>query len=151
MDDCLSQRIASDLPVTLVSSLLSPSSVCRSSTRNRLVFIHTLASVASSLQEARPFPGSGYLTPPGKFWPPHSSSKFCNTGGGNALIYFWLWGPTVCSAISNHLWTFKLNCFPQTEHIIPHMNKLLRLETVRFTIYQSNMYFKLTLCYTQKD
>lgn len=80
-------------------------------------------SVASSLQEARPIPGSCYLTPLGKFWPPpFSSPQWCNTGRNSPLF-----SSTVCPAITNQLWTFKLNYFPQTEHIIPHMNKLLLL------------------------
>lgn len=97
-------------------------------------------SVASSLWEARPFPGSSYLTPLGKFWPPllllivlQHWWKFSDL--------FLIVGPTVCSIISNQLWTFKLNYFQQTEHIIPHMNKLLPLlETIILTICESNMY-----------
>lgn len=59
-----------------------------------LRYLYTVAlSVASSLREAQPIPGSSYLTPLGKFWPPRfSSSRCCNTGG-NSLIYFWLWAP----------------------------------------------------------
>lgn len=64
---------------------------------------------------------------------------------GKLSDLFMIAGITLCSAISNQLYTFKLNYFPQTEHIIPHMNKLLLLllETISFTIYESNMYSEL--------
>lgn len=43
--------------------------------------------------------------------------------------------PTVCSTISNQLWTLKLNYFPLKAHTIPHMSTLLLLGTIAFTIY----------------
>lgn len=51
---------------------------------------------------------------------------------------FLIVSPTVCSTISNQLWTFKLNYFPQKEHVIPHMSTLLLLGTITFTIYESS-------------
>lgn len=111
-------------------------------------YLYTLwLSVASSFREAQPFPDSSYPTPVGKLWPlTFSSPYFCITWGifsDLSLIVV----PSVCSAISNQLWTFKLNYFPQTEHIIPHMTKPLLLETIIFTIlYESNIYSALIQC-----
>ena len=136
--NCLGKWISSDLPVTLASLFSSPSTVWWLRILSVLVFIHTWASVASSPWEAQPIPGSSYLTPLGKFWL-FPLSYFCNTWG-NSLIYLWLWAPQQYQINYN----LKLNYFPQTEHIIPHMNKLLLLETIIFTIYESNMYSELT-------
>lgn len=130
-----------------LSALLSPSAVWWLSMKSVLVFIHTgaqgclitLGGLAHSWQRLPNSTGevltsSFLLFPVLQHW-----GKFSDL--------FLIVCPTVCTAIWNQLWTFKLNYFPLTEHIIPHMNKLLLLllvETIIFTIYESNVYPVLT-------
>lgn len=116
-----------------LSALLSPSAVWWLSMQSVLVFIHTGARCC-------------LITLGG---PAHSWQQLPNSTGevltssfllfivlqhwGKFSDLFLIVGPTVCTAISNQLWTFKLNYFPLTEHIIPHMNKpLLLVEAIIF-------------------
>lgn len=133
--DCLDKWISSELSVNLVSAFCSPASVWWFDVKRVLVFIHTLSQCC-------------FITRRG---PAHSWQQLPNSAGEVLTSSFLFlaappplgeifWSIFDCEPLcllSNIKSTmkFKLNYFPQTEHIIPHMNRPLLLGAIIFTIF----------------